>query len=103
MPQNLLSQKNSIIGVVILVVVLGSLYGAYTFVQGLSSDQSTASVDPSLLSKDLKAFYDVKDKISLQEKDLAFTKKPFYTQLKDNTVEIPSIAPTGRPNPFWAP
>ncbi len=102
MPQNILSQKNIIVGVVILMVVLGGGYYFY----GMNEDSSgsvSVKVDPTLLKPDLSAYYMVKDKISLKEKDFAFTKKPFYENLKDNTVEFQSVKPTGRPNPFWAP
>ncbi len=103
MQQNLLSQKNSMIIVGLLVLVLGGGYVGYTFWKDVGSSQSTVAVDPSLLSPDLAAFYAVKDKISLSEKDMAFTKKTFYSELEDRTVEIPTVEPTGRPNPFWAP
>lgn len=103
MQQNLLSQKNIIIGVVILLVILGGGYYFYSSSQDSSSSVSSGSVDPSLLIPDLAAFYKAKDKINLKEKDLSFMQKPFYSNLKDHTVEIPSVKPTGRPNPFWAP
>lgn len=103
MPQNISSQKNSIIAVVVILLVLGGGYYFYSSSDS-SSSGSVSAMDPSLLkNKALKDFYEAQKDINLKENDLAFTKKPFYQQLKDNTVEIPSIQPTGRPNPFWAP
>lgn len=103
MPQNLLSQKNSIIGVVVLLVALGGGYFLFNSSQSASSDVSSGKVNPKLFSSDMAAFYVVKDKINLGAKDLAFMKKAFYANLEDNTVDIQSVEPTGRPNPFWAP
>lgn len=103
MLQNLLSQKNRIIIIIVLVVISSLGYFGYSFWQVISSASDAAAVDSSLLNPNLRAFYDVKDKIKLTENDLAFTKKPFYKELKDNTVEFPPSVPKGRPNPFWAP
>lgn len=102
MPQNLLSQKNRIVLIAVLVVLSGFGYFGYNFWQIVSSTSTSAAVDPSLLNPDMRAFYEVKDKIKLTDNDLAFTKKPFYKDLKDNTVEFPPSVPKGRPNPFWA-
>lgn len=100
MPENILSQKNSIIGVAILLVVLGGGYYWYSSSQNSSAISSVPSkVDPSLFTNtDVADFYEAKDKIKL--KDLSFMKKSSYTKLKDNTVEIPLVQPTGRDNPF---
>lgn len=104
MPQKIASQKNSIIAVVAVLIVLGGGYYWYSSSQnsGISVD-TIGVVDPTLFSPDVQTFYNAKDNINLKEKDMAFIKKAFYTQLKDNTVDIPSVEPTGRPNPFWAP
>ena len=100
MPQNLLLQKNIIIGVVVAIVVLGGGYYWYDQSDTSGSLATEASVDPNLLSPDLKAFYALKDSLNLKDKDLAFIKKPFYSKLEDNTVDIPSVEPDGRNNPF---
>lgn len=98
MPQNILTQKNSIMIVVALVVLFG---GGYYFISSILGEASSGgSVDKTLFTKDVANFYAVKDKIKLSEKDLAFTKKTFYDNLKDYTVEIPSVKPEGRDNPF---
>lgn len=99
MPQNLASKKNSIIGAVILLVVVGGGYFWYSSSQdGSAPSEISGKVDPTLFNTDVAAFYAAKDKINL--KDLSFMKKSLYTQLKDNTVDIPSVKPTGRDNPF---
>jgi hypothetical protein len=98
MPQNLLSQKNSIIGIVVVIAILGGGYAYYTSTQDDAAAASGA-VNPSFYSKDVKDFYAVKDKINFS--NLSFMKKPFYTQVRDgDTVEIPIVEPIGRPNPF---
>lgn len=102
MPQNILSQKNSVVIVGLLLALLGASYAGYTFWQGLAS-QTEAKVDTTLMSPEIAQLYASKGKINLKEKDIAFIKKPFYTELENNTVEIPTVEPVGRPNPFWAP
>ncbi|MBP6948609.1 MAG: hypothetical protein KBC41_03290 [Candidatus Pacebacteria bacterium] len=105
MQEKLLSQKNSIIIVVLILSLM--VFGGYAFYnlkKELDSVDKTAGINVSLLTnKDLKEFYGMKDKIKIQEKDTAFLKKHFYEELVDHTVEIPTIDPTGRPNPFWMP
>ena len=103
MPQNISLQKNSVVAVVVILVVLAGGYFWYSSQDGSSSGASVSTVNPELFNPKLKAFYLAKDKIGLRENDLAFLKKPFYLNLKDHTVEIPSVQPTGRPNPFWVP
>ena len=100
MPQNLLSQKNIIIGAVIAVIVLGGGGYWYFSSQDSSSVAAPVSIDTSLLNPDLAAFYAIKDQISFKEKDVSFLSKPFYSKLEDNTVDIPSVEPDGRDNPF---
>lgn len=104
MPENISSQKNNIIiAVVVVVAILGGGYYFYSSSQG-DGAVSSAQMDPSLLTNPgLKAFYVAQKDINLKDTDLAFTKTPFYENLQDHTVEIPSVEPTGRPNPFWAP
>ena len=97
MQQDLQLQKNKIIGAVVIVVVLIAGYFWYSS-QSDSQEGSTTTVDKTLFSKDVASFYAVKDSINF--KDLSFMKKGFYTKLRDDTVNIPSIKPTGRPNPF---
>lgn len=97
MQQNFAQQKNMIFGVVAVIVLLVIGYFGYSLTKS-AEEASQAVVDPNLFSPDVRDFYNVKDKISF--KDLSFMKKSFYTQLQDYTVEIPSVKPTGRPNPF---
>ncbi len=95
MPQNSSSQKNIII-VVVLVVVIAAGYLFLSPSEGGSEDAS--SVDQTLFTPEVRAYYAAKDKINF--KDLSFMKKEFYKELRDDTVDIPSVEPTGRPNPF---
>ena len=96
MQENLLSQKNSIIA---LVLVLMCLTGGYFWYSSQAPDQASAiKVDPKLFRQDVKDFYTAQGNINL--KDLSFTKKTIYPELKDNSVDIATTAPTGRPNPF---
>jgi hypothetical protein len=100
MKENIFSKNNSIIGSIVLVVILVAGYYFYTTTQ--DAPPSAGKVDPTLFSnKEVVSFYSVKDSINL--KDTSFKNKAFYANLKDYTVEIPSVEPTGRPNPFWAP
>lgn len=96
-----MSQKNSIIIVIVLILVFG--VGYYFFLGNAESTSNAPSgtVDVTLFNKDVKNFYEVKDKINFN--NLSFTKEKFYAQLKENTVEFSPAVPTGRPNPFWAP
>ena len=97
MQQNSTTQK-IIIGSSIAFFILASIGLLFMFSKDGSLQDDTSVVDVSLLNGELKAYYAAKDKINF--KDLSFTKKLFYSQLRDDTVEIPSIKPTGRPNPF---
>lgn len=88
-----------IVAIVVAVIAFGGGF-MYFNPSDASTAADTSSVDPSLYSKDVKAFYDAKDRIDFKEKSLSFMKKPFYEKSVDYTVVIPSVKPTGRPNPF---
>lgn len=99
MPENNLSQKNTIIiGIVLVLALAGGYYWYSSNSDTVSAPVAEITLDPSLFNPDIRALYEAKDSINF--KDLSFMQKAFYTELKDNTVEIPSIKPTGRPNPF---
>ncbi len=99
MQANLSSQKNSIIVVVIILLLCGA--GYYFYSKQLSGTESSSSVNPDLFSSKVKAYYLVQEKVNIKESDLAFTKKVFYTDLIDHTVEIATRTPDRRDAPFW--
>lgn len=101
MPQNIPNQKYIIIAVVALLVLLGGGYYMYSLSE--ESNATKASFDASLVSdKKIKDYYAVKDRINL--KDMSYTQKPFYKDLKDNVTDIPLKDFSGRRrNPFFAP
>lgn len=101
MQQNMPNQKYIIIAVVAVLLLLGG--GYYMYSLSIDSNLSKGSFDVSLVSdKKIKDYYAVKDKIDL--KDMSFTQKSFYKDLKDNTTDIPPKDFSGRRhNPFFAP
>lgn len=100
MSPNSFSQKNSVIGIVLIVVLGVVVYFGYKLTLGNdgNSENSVGEVDTSLFTPDISAVYLVKDKISLE--GVSFINKPFYKKLEDHTVEIPTVSPVGRSNPF---
>lgn len=100
MSPNSFSQKNSVIGVVLVVVLVIVVYFGYKLTLGSEGDLevSAGEVDTSLFTPDVSAVYLVKDKINLE--GVSFINKPFYKKLEDHTVEIPTVSPVGRSNPF---
>jgi hypothetical protein len=70
MQEKLLSQKNSIIIVVLILsfIIFGG-YAFYNLKKEVDSTDKTSKFDVSLLTnKDLKDFYAVKDKVNLKRK-----------------------------------
>jgi hypothetical protein len=97
MPENLFSQKNIIIEIIILAAVLGGGYYGYSTL--FSEDQpTTVSLNPSLLNKDVVAFIGAKSKIDL--KDTKFINSTYYKQLVDYSETIPRTTERSRLNPF---
>lgn len=98
MQEQLLNHKNAIAAVVVVLIIAG---GSFFLITGLQADISTSSagaVNPALLNKDVKTFYEIQNTVKFD--NLSFIKKPFYSKLRPYTVEIPLVEPTGRPNPF---
>jgi len=97
MQEKITINPNIVIAVVALLVLVGGGYYWYSSSQDDSAQTATA-VDSTLFTKDVAAFYEAKDAINL--KDTAFLTKDFYANLKNYTSDIPTVPPTGRPNPF---
>lgn len=98
MQEKILSQKNSIIGVVILLVLLGGGYYGYVTLNSNSGSAKKAELDPSVFNEEVKFFYAVRKKISLDKTD--FLNKDFYKKLENYSETIDSVVPPGRLNPF---
>lgn len=94
-----MSQKNSKLGAVVLVVVLAGGYYLYsTFFSEDVSSATQAEISKSLLSSDVVNFLETKDKINL--KDISFSKTSLYKMLVDFSEVIPETTERGRPDPF---
>ncbi len=98
MQEKILSQKNSIIGAVALLVLLGGGYYGYITINSPSESAKVVKLDPSLFNEEVKNFYNVKGKIKLD--NISFLNKDFYKELENYSETIPSVTPPGRLNPF---
>ncbi len=99
MPEKLSSQQNMVLGGIaaFLLVLAG---GYFMFFANNETGGEEVKLDSSYFGKDVKAYYDAKGTIDFKQKNLEFTKKAFYTNSVDYTVEISPVNPTGRANPF---
>lgn len=98
MQEKIFLQKNIIIGVVILLALLGVGYYWYSSSVFGSENVKIIELDPSLYNDEVKNFYAVRKKISLDKTD--FLNKDFYKKLENYSETIPSVTPPGRLNPF---
>ncbi len=96
MPTNLFSQKNIIIFVVALVLILGG--GYYFLVLNVSEEATATGVNKGLLNQKIVTFLGIKDKVDL--KDSSFLHSAFYDQLVDYSEIIEMSPKRGRDNPF---
>jgi hypothetical protein len=97
MPENLFSQKNIILEIVVLAIVLGGGYYAYSSFFAEDATE-TVTLNQSLLNKDVVTFINAKSKINL--KDIAFINSTYYKQLVDYSETIPRTTDRSRLNPF---
>lgn len=103
MQETFLTQKNAIIALVVVCILVGGGYYGYTFFTedplASSSELDTSSLDPNLV-----AFINAKNKINLKRKDITFLNPGFaadiYSTLIDHTETIPMTDSRGRPDPF---
>lgn len=94
---NISSQKNVIMIVAALLLVLG--LGYYFIVMSpQAEDVANTNIDKSLLIPKIITYLNAKDGIDL--KDSSFLKSSYYSQLLDYSETIPMSPKRGRDNPF---
>jgi hypothetical protein len=100
MPENLLAHKNIIIGVIVAIVALGG-GGYFVYTKLFPAADPAAPINQAILSGDIVAFMNAKDKIKISSStDAVFLKSGFYPLLVDHTEVVNPNPTRGRPDPF---